>query len=122
MFALIRYFFLTLGFIFFVILVAVGYIWFANVWNVQTIFMAVTQDSAIVGAEVPESDEHSDGSPSVEQQKAMEDFGISADFFRELGEEERMCLTELLGDSRVEEIRDGAMPTPVEIARGSSCL
>lgn len=120
MFTLLRYFFLTLGFIFFAILVATAYIWFANVWNVQAIFSAVTQEPTTV--EMTEGDEGASGSPTAEQEKAMEDFGISSDFFTDLDSEQQTCLVDVLGEERVEEIKQGAMPTPVEIARGSGCF
>ena len=120
MFTLLRYFFLTLGFIFFAILVATAYIWFANVWNVQAIFSAVTQEPTTV--EMTEDGEGINESLTAEQQKAMDDFGISSDFFTDLDAEQQACLADVLGEERVEEIKQGAMPTPVEIARGSSCL
>ena len=111
---IINYFFVTLGVIFFILILAVLYVWYSDMWSIRTYatFMQSRTQSA------PATD---DGG-RAEQQQALEAAGLDMGMFDTLTAEQETCFVDRLGAERVAEISAGAMPTMGEIAAGSDCL
>ena len=116
---ILTYFFVTLGVIFFAIILFLVYVWHANVWNVQN-FVSFVQSEPLSMEQSTEATGASGA--STEQQSALEQYGIDESTFTNLSDEQEACFTENLGEDRVAEILDGAMPTLTEITTGAECL
>lgn len=114
MWTIVQYFFVTLGVIFFALILFVAYVWYSDMWNVRTYSSFITASPAAIQ---PASE-----SGSAEQQEALEAAGIDAGVFANLSTEQEQCFTDRLGQDRVNEIISGAMPTLAEITAGSECL
>lgn len=115
---ILTYFFVTLGVIFFAIILFLVYAWHANVWGVQN-FVSFVQSEPLPMEPAGES---GGSGASTEQQSALEEYGLDESTFTNLSDEQEACFTENLGEDRVAEILDGAMPTLTEITTGAECL
>ena len=97
-------FFVILGVIFFVILLAVGFI----------LITSGNNDGVVL-------DKH----PllSSNQEKVLETFGIDpADLPSEISPEQEKCFEEAIGEDRVAEIKAGDTPTFKEFFKSKSCI
>lgn len=114
MLQLLRYFFVTLGVIFFILLLGISFIWFTDTWGVRTVIeytlapKSITINSASTG--------------SVEQAQALEEAGLDVSLFTDLSTVQEVCFIARLGEVRVAEIVAGAMPSAAEILQGAPCL
>jgi hypothetical protein len=154
MLTLLKWFFLTLGVIFFCLLVAGTYLvvadpfelrplfalWQGGVPSVgQTLESPSTTEAPVVATEtlatsaditttttVPEVDVASTTPTSLltpGQQAALEFVGIDPDTLpTTITPEQEACFVETLGSARVDAIKAGAVPTPVEIIQARGCL
>lgn len=136
MITIIRAFFVTLGLVFFLLLLGVAYIWFSNIWQVQTLAKLWLNASAPVvqpsgeqatttaPATAPTNEDSTSTSArtSQAQTEAMTEAGVDESYFTSLSDAEIQCFRDRLGDARVDEIIDGAMPTTAEIISGLSCV
>ena len=108
MLQIIRYFFVTLGVIFFILLVSLWYVWHTDMWSVRTVADYILERSG-PGATV--EDMLTSGS------------GDGIDIARqEWSEMELECFRNLFGVERVAEIEAGATPTALELMRGMECV
>lgn len=136
MMTIIRAFFVTLGGIFFLLLLGLAYIWFFNLWQVQTLTTLwldssppverpwATSSSATLATTTATSGDDtgaSEGSDGT-QAEAMTEAGVDESYFTSLSEAEIQCFRNRLGDARVDEIIAGGMPTTAEIISGLSCV
>lgn len=131
----IKYFFVTLGVIFFVILIALGYVWVTDWSGVRSFVTTVTELSDInitpartetsteeTENEITESTESTDSipttnntdTPTLEELRTGEATLTAAQI---------ECLREKLGSDRVDEIYEsGQQPSAREIMIGMTCL
>lgn len=109
------YFFVTLGVIFFVLLLVASYVYFADPFG---FFSSASYKSAA-------GDEQVDRNPALNasQEKAVESFGIDpASLPSSITPAQEACAREKLGDQRVEEIKGGDAPTPTDYYKARSCF
>ncbi len=116
---LLTWFFVFLGVVFFVLLSAAAYLWFADPWGVRAWWeMRGTAGPAAAPAA-------EDASPllSPAQEEALSRAGIDpASLPQEISPELEDCLVAAVGEVRAEEIRQGAAPTFGEVLKAKECL
>jgi len=115
-------FFVTLGIIFFILILMGTYFYVTDPLNLKPLIF--NQDSEVVesaGGETGEVDKH----PllSEAQEKTLETFGIDpADVPSEITPEQETCFEDKLGSVRVEEIKSGDSPTAAEYFKARDCI
>ncbi len=113
MLQLFRYFFVTLGVIFFLLIIGALFVWFTDAWGVRSVVeFTLTPKSISVDSSAGTS----------EQAQALEEAGLDMNLFSNLTPEQETCFTDRLGADRVAEIVAGAMPSPGEVLQGAPCL
>ncbi len=123
-----RVLFYTLGVIFFILLCAGAYLWFADPFEIRPLVDALTGNAKAITTEVMDGVEEqatADKSPALNaaQERALEVVGIDpAKVPSKITPEQESCFTEKLGASRVTEIKAGATPTATEIFKARDCL
>jgi len=125
----IKAFFCFLGFIFFLLLIGLAYLWFVDPFEIRPMLDALRGDAVevveIVGDETgAATGEFVDKHPALSetQEKALEVVGIDPGKLpTELTPEMELCFVEKLGAVRVAEIKEGASPTPTEVFTTRSC-
>lgn len=125
-------FFVTLGIIFFIILLITAYLFIADPFNLKPLFltsqeMPSSTSSGNVATEkgviIEEPREDKNPVLNVAQEKALEVVGIDpATVPTKISPEQESCFTDKLGKERVAEIKAGASPTATEIFTARSCL
>jgi len=126
---IIQAFLVTLGLTFLLLLMVLGYVWFNDVWKVQTLAKVwlSTSDSEMMHMTVSTSTGvtevgSSTAATNTTQARMMNEAGIDRSFFTSLGDSAVQCFRNRLGSARVDEIIDGAMPTTAEIITGLPCV
>lgn len=122
---ILTYFFVALGIIFFVILIGLSYLWFADPFEIRPLIKSLTQEiPATQSQESTQETVRADKHPALteEQEQALETIGIDPSALpTTITPEMETCFTAVLGEERVQEIRDGASPTPVEAFKTREC-
>lgn len=114
-------FFVTLGVIFFILILIGIYLYVADPFNIKPLLSgsdssvsAVTNGGAVV-------DKNPALSPA--QEKTLETFGIDpATVPSEITPEQEACFVQILGAERVAEIKAGDTPTATEFFKAKGCL
>lgn len=139
MLTLIRNFFVFLGVIFFLLLLAVAYLIVADPYNlrplVSLLFVQPVAENAVPRAvpEVPSVEPVADRGEtppetappaplSDAQTAALETVGIDAAALTNFTATQETCFVQIFGQARVDAIKGGAVPTASEFAAGQSCL
>lgn len=128
-------FFVTLGVIFFILILLAGYFFITDPLNLKPLFFGgeeTTMPTRVGEAPVTPSDTvptpsttSAQGNPALNasQAVALETFGIDpAALPSEITPEQEACFTAELGAERVAEIKAGATPTAGEIFAARGCL
>ncbi len=128
---LLSWFFYILGVIFFVLILAGGYFYVTDPFGLREILPLLMQqpasasepeESAAVN-EVPAKSEDKNPALSASQEAALENVGINpAALPTSVSDEQKTCLINAVGEARANEIKAGAMPTPMEILKAKSCF
>lgn len=111
----ITYFFVTLGVIFFVLILSGAYFWYTDVWGVRT-FVSLMQ------AEPPATTQETSVDATTQQRERLESFGLDPNIMDSLTAEDEDCFAAAIGADRVAEIKAGAIPTMSEFAASADCL
>jgi len=114
-------FFVFLGVIFFLIIVALGYLWIADPFNIKPMFMN-TEDS--MGNQNEES-ANIDAHPLLNdsQESMLRSAGINpANLPQEITPELEACVVDKIGEARIKEIVAGATPSASEFLQAQACL
>ncbi|MFN3188422.1 MAG: hypothetical protein ACK42D_02670 [Candidatus Paceibacteria bacterium] len=125
MFRLLRLFFTIFGVVSFIFWLGIWYGWSTDAYGARTATVAIVK---VFKTSMSPSNEsgvnESNTSPLThEQQVALESQGINAGALPvTLNPEQQQCMTEKIGQERVEAIMTGATPTPMEVISGASCL
>lgn len=136
MLKVLNYFFVTLGVIFFLLLLAGAYFYVTDPYNLKPLLfpeerevtspdtgdMTETDTTATPAPTTPAT---TDRNPALneEQEAALETFGIDpASLPSEITPEQEACFVNILGQSRVDEIKAGDSPTTIEFFRARSCI
>ncbi len=125
------WFFYILGVIFFVLILAGVYVFVADPFGIREFASLMTstpketvQETAVDGKVVKEPVQ-ADANPylSDAQEAALENVGINpAALPTSVSDTQKTCLINAVGEARANEIKAGAMPTPMEIIKAKSCL
>lgn len=128
-------FFVTLGIIFFLLLLAGAYLYVVDPLNLKPLLFGANPPAGqSVGTQTPAADSDTSSEPaaeqsetgsalSPEQQAALETVGINPDSLpSEISPEQEACFTTILGAERVAQIQAGDVPTMSEFYQARSCL
>jgi len=120
-------FFVTLGVIFFVIILISVYLFVTDPWNLKPLFMSNTDsltseaDPTAVGSQGTSVDKHP--LMNAKQEAAAESLGINpAAVPTEITPEQEACFVNALGQTRVNAIMAGDSPTATDFFKASGCL
>lgn len=122
-------FFVALGVIFFVLLILLAYVWFADPFEIRPLIDAyrvpASESSPAVAEEAAPPTVPDDKNPNLTaaQANALEIIGIDVTALpAEITTDQMTCFTRVLGATRVAEIKAGAAPTPIEILKAKECI
>ena len=119
---ILNIFFVTLGVIFFLLILLSIYLYVADPFNLKPLFNSLT------GTEQVETDDAVGGQDkhpalSSEQEEALETVGVDpASLPTEITSEQEVCFEAVLGVERMAEIKAGATPTASEYFAARGCL
>ncbi len=124
---IIKGFFITLGVIFFVLILMGLYIWFTDPFNIKPLLSSgVTIESVantISGDTIKVDNIDKNPLLTEDQEATLETLGIDpADLPTEITPELTTCLTSKVGKTRANEIIQGSEPTTSDILKASACL
>lgn len=122
---ILNIFFVTLGVIFFVLILIGMYVYIADPYNLKPLFMNTVAETEIHTTASTTVDITEDKKPVLNeaQEAALETVGINpAAVPTEVTPEQEACAIEALGAERVAEIKAGAAPTPADIFAVRGCL
>ena len=108
------YFFVSLGVIFFLLILSGIFLYTFDPFNLKPLFFGGTA-----------SESTTDKNPllSPAQEKALRTIGIDPTSIpSSFTPEQEACFVRILGESRVAEIKAGSTPTPAEYFQAKSCL
>lgn len=120
---LLTYFFVILGVVFFVLLLALGYLWFADPFNIRPLIATLSTSTPVMTQQEGQTNE-TDKHPALseDQEQALESIGIDPEALpTTITPEMEKCFTSTLGQARVAEIKEGSTPTPVEVLKTKEC-
>jgi len=121
---ILNIFFVTLGIIFFVIIVIGLYFFFTDPLNLKPLIFR-TESNIVTTIKNDSTDSGVDNNSvlSESQIKVLETFGIdSSQVPSEITPEQESCFIEKLGASRVNEIKAGDSPTATEFFKARECI
>jgi hypothetical protein len=109
-------FFVSLGVIFFLILLALGYLFVTDTFGIKSILIGSSKSDTIPGG---------DRNPllSESQEKALSAIGIDpAKLPSAITPEMALCFESKLGKERTEEIKNGSAPGSADFLKAQSCF
>lgn len=118
-------FFVVLGVIFFVLIIAGAVMYFADPFGLREAFGPAVMQQANSSGTDTNAASAGDKNPalSATQEKALETFGIDpAAVPTSITPEQEACFVSILGEARVAEIKAGGIPTPAEYYRAKGCV
>lgn len=118
---IVTIFFVTLGVIFFCIILLGVYFFVFDPFELKPLFHGAPAQHT----ETSSADEMSDAHPALNesQERALESVGVDpASLPTSITPEQEVCFEAVLGTERVEEIKAGAMPTATEFFRARDCI
>lgn len=116
-----KIFFLTLGGIFFLLIVLGVYLFVADPFEIRPFIERIQSNEEPKASKNTPADDH----PYLneEQEELLSNFGIDpAAFPTEITPEIEACAREKLGDERIGELMQGAEPTGTDVFRLRGCL
>ena len=123
---ILRVFFVILGVIFFLMIVAGLYLYQSDFYGIKSIVSYEKEDlSTSENNNANNLNESEDKNPalSAEQEAQLEGIGIDpAQVPSEISPEMEDCFIQKLGEERVREIEAGASPTTLELIKAEPCL
>ena len=126
---ILTYFFVTLGVIFFVLLCALAYLWFADPLEIRPLIATLSsapevqvRDAAPIVSKVPVATDDAHPLLSDTQEAALEAIGINPENLpKEITPAMELCFVDTLGEVRVNEIKAGDAPTAIEVFTTRTC-
>ena len=128
-------FFVTLGVIFFALILISGFLFLSNYLDAKkTPLLSETEQIESVGEGESDVAPISDDEPvgdntdkhpllNESQEAVLETFGIDpADVPNEITPEQEACFVEALGAERVEEIKAGELPNAIDFFKAGGCI
>ncbi len=120
-------FFVTLGVLFFVLLLVLAYLFVFDPLNLKPLFMsspdsASTATTAAVEGETTATTTTAGSQLSPAQEAALKSVGIASDAVPTFTEVQLQCFEGVLGKARVDEIKAGAIPSATEFYKAKVCM
>ncbi len=119
-------FFVTLGVIFFILLIGIAYFVIADPFHLKPLFFGSSQSTTTTTATTTrlQATTSPQGSGLTEaQKKALETIGINPSALpSSIAPAQEACFVSILGTTRVAEIKKGAVPTVSEMFSARGCL
>lgn len=127
---ILNIFFVVLGVIFFIIILVATYLFIADPLNLKPIIFPEDNPVTPVENSINENNDKQtedavDKKPALSdgQEKMLETVGIDpASVPSQITEDQEACFVEILGEARVQEIKDGDTPTVAEFFKARACL
>lgn len=119
---ILKYFFVTLGVIFFFIIIAVSAFIIIDPFNLRPLFFALFSSST-QNTSTPA--QKSDKNPMIneDQEKLLESIGVDVEALpSEITPQMQECFVKTLGEQRANEIANGDSPTLVDALKAKECL
>lgn len=117
---IIRTFFVILGVIFFLIIIAGVYLYQTDVYGIKTL---LNYESSSIEVNDNNNEQNTNPALNTEQEEQLRDLGIDpAALPTEVSPEMQECFVDKLGEERVREIEEGDSPTPFEVIKTEPCL
>ncbi len=115
---LLNIFFVTLGIIFFIIILTAGYFFIFDPLNIKSFFIDNTSSSRNL-----DSNEDSHPYLNESQESTLRTFGIDpASLPTEITPEQEACFESKLGEERVNEIKSGDSPSEEDYFKAKDCI
>ncbi|OGY90759.1 MAG: hypothetical protein A3B30_02420 [Candidatus Komeilibacteria bacterium RIFCSPLOWO2_01_FULL_52_15] len=126
---IIQGFFTTLGVIFFILLIVLAYLFIADPFNLRPLYNTLTSPSVITPTSTPGT-VNTNTAPKTDnpllspaQEQALIKIGVDpAKLPTTITPQMEACFVQTLGQKRVDEIKKGAPPTPVDFFAARACL
>ena len=123
----INIFFVTLGVIFFIIILFISYLFIFDPLNLKPLIFGTSSTKTETVKSAGENSNNPKGSVSFSfseaQKKTLQTFGIDpASLPTTITVTQQTCLENKWGTARFAEIKDGASPTAIEFYNAKSCL
>ena len=121
-------FFITLGVIFFIILIIIAYLFVADPFGIKPLIKTFTAPSPQVSVptDKTKNTDTTTSKPSLlnpAQEKALKTMGVDpAALPTSISPAQEQCFIDALGAARVNEIKAGGTPTPIDLFKAKSCL
>lgn len=119
---------ITLGIIFILVLIIIGYIWIADPFNIKAITGTDISPASVIKVitnknTVPVDNIDKNPLLNEDQEARLESIGIDpSDLPSEITPEMQKCFVEKLGEQRATEIIQGAAPTTMDFLKANDCL
>jgi len=117
-------FFVILGIIFFIQIIVLAYLWFADPFGVRPFIDMLTADTPAAMESVTSTSGVVDKNPALssQQEAALESIGVNpANLPTTITPEMETCFAKKLGTTRVAEIKAGDTPTAAEVFTTREC-
>ena len=119
----ISWFFYILGVIFFVLILSGVYLYVTDPFGLREIVPLLIQQPEHSKQKTPAKTQDKNPALSASQEAALENVGINpAALPTSVSETQKTCMINAGGEARANEIKAGAMPTPMEIIKAKSCF
>ena len=118
-------FFVVLGVLFFLLIIAIAYFLIRDPYHVRPILFGMMRTSIVTTDKKPSDKTPTDKNPllNASQEKALENIGIDpATLPSTITPRMQTCFQSKLGKTRVNEIKAGSKPTAEEIFTARECL
>lgn len=122
---ILNYFFVGLGVVFLLLLLTGTYLYIVDPFNVRPMLEYWQSATATNMPQQEETSESSEELPELSpaQEQALEAAGIDpAQLTQLINPTQETCFVDVLGETRVAEIKAGAAPTPAEFFAARHCL
>lgn len=113
---------MTLGVIFFILLIVLAYVIIADPFNLRPLYTLLTAPAPITATSTP-SIKTTNPLLTPAQEQALQKIGVDpAKLPTTITPQMEACFVSSLGQKRVDEIKKGASPTPADYFAARSCL
>lgn len=119
-------FFVTLGVVFFVLLIILAYLFVFDPLNLKPLFMnnsaSISPPATTSTGDTPVATSSVGSRLSPQQEAALESVGITPAAVPTFTEAQLLCFEGVLGKARVDAIKAGATPSATEFYKAKSCI
>jgi len=127
---IVRGFFITLGVIFFILLIVLAYVIIADPFNLRPLYTLLTSPAPITATSTPQVTTNTNTVTKITnpllspaQEQALQKIGVDpAKLPTTITPQMEACFARTLGQTRTDEIKNGSAPTAGDFFTARSCL